>query len=174
MRNLIVGGVVVHHLQALRLSQSYEDATTRDIIEMGDGGVRIQTYGDEKLRSTIRGTGRIPPALMQVDYSTPMIVSCIQKMTIDVDALTTSVDLPVARRSDAGSTPIALAFFADSRRVVKTDVSMVGNTANITPVANAVGYEVAWWPELLCAVTKPTIDHSAGSLFEWSMTLREA
>ena len=81
--------------------------------------------------------------------------------------------LPAGRRADAGHLPFALALlpFGD---VVPTPLSIVGNVGTAAAVADAIGYQILYFPLLTCWVQRPSESGSRGDAsYRWELVAEE-
>ena len=171
VRQLIVDGVTICSLSTIQISQTYETVRGSYRARMRDGGLKQRTIWSGKIRTTITGSGLIPPGFSLVDYDSSFTLSCIGHRA--VNTTNTSVVLPSARRSDAGSEPYGRALLC-AEKWYPTDVTMVGDTANITPIAGAASYQVIWFPEIVVFADPPVEAHPEhGPTFDWSLVAEE-
>ena len=174
MRRAVLGGVTIPLLAHLNSTQEYARQSRETILEMGDASLIKQVYAgaQRKLRTTLSASGPLPPGLDGLDYDQPLLLLCAAEQSITTTL--TSVAIPSARRSDAGYEPCARAIV--NNEVVQTAVSMAGDTANITPVANAEAYQVLWFPQITVYVENggPTDQHDIdGAQVGWELSARE-
>ena len=171
VRQLIVDGTIVCELSTIDISQTYERVRGSYRARMRDGGLKQRTIWSGKLRTTITGNGLIPPGISLIDFDSSFTLSCIGHLA--VNTTNTSVVLPSARRSDAGSEPYGRALNCGGKWN-PTDVTMVGDTANITPVAGAEQYQVIWFPEIVVFADPPVEAHPEhGPTYSWSIVAEE-
>lgn len=166
-----LGAVLIPAEAVLDFSQSYEP--------LGDGpplrtmtGAAIKQAAWAKLRTTLAGGGWWPAALEGLDYSQPLTLKCAQQRA--VHSASNVIVLPAARRTDAGYTPVGHAIGADGR-LVPTPLNLVVDTATLTTVAGALGYQVAYWPQLTVYAEppRPEMDVTAAQ-HRWVLTAEEA
>lgn len=167
--SLILGGVEIVLDAVGTLQQSYQPIGGSSLLRMQSGKGIKQTHW-QKLSTTIQGDGWLPPGLMDLDYSQPLLLSCIAPRS--VVGIGTALPLPAARRSDAGYTPQGLALVG--RQWVATAVSMSGDTANLTPVSGASRYQALYYPELTVYADEPQEEMDVtGAAHRWSLTAEE-
>lgn len=176
VRSLLINGLAIPLHAALDITQSYTPLQASSRTRTRDGSLKPRTVWRGKVSTTISASGTIPPGLQGLDFGQPITLGCIEHDAITVDAPTTAVALPSKRRTDAGSTPYgrALLMMGSVPNWVSTPVSMAGDTANITPVASAVQYQVVWFPELVVWADPPTqTKEGHGPGFRWQLTAEE-
>ena len=159
----------LHFLAGLSIQQSYEAVGGgSSVLRLGTGAaIKQQVW--RKNETTISGSGRMPPALNQIDWSAPVTIDCVALQA--VQGATTSITLPAARRSDAG--PFGFAVLADGK-LQKTTISVTGNAATLGAVAGAVAYAVHYYPVMTCVCQGPTQRTDAtGTAVSWSLTAEE-
>lgn len=170
MRELLIDGIPIPREAGLEITQSYDWDEPVSETRMVDGAARQQQSYAAKLVTTVRGrNGLMPVGLSDLDYSQPMLLSCIRLM----GATSTSrlIAITPNRRSDPGSDPIG--FARVGRTWVPTPCAMAGDIAQLDAVAGATLYQVKWLPEFLAYIRRPREDGSVGRPFEWSFTARE-
>lgn len=149
--------------------QTYRDLGGLAFHRMANGAAISQQHW-RKLGIGISGDGWAPPALLGVDWSAPVVVSCIAPRS--VASATINATLPAARRSDAA--PYAMALV--SGKLVPTPMSLVGAAATATAVSGASGYRFFYYPELTCYAlngVEESMDAVSAS-FSWSIDAEEA
>lgn len=170
VRQLIVDGVTVPVWAMISISQRYEPVQGSYRSRMRSGTLKQRTIWNGKMRTVVTGSGVIPAALTGIDYTGSFTLSCIAHR--GVLTASTSVALPSARRSDAGSEPYGRALVGD--QWVATPVSMGGDTATITAVTGATQYQVVYFPEITVFADPPTEDKPEhGPNFGWSLVAEE-
>lgn len=165
---LKVGSFEMPVLAALNITQRFEFIGGDSILRMISGrGVHQSTW--KKYRIVTSGSGWFPAGLEEVDTESPQYLACIKFQTVTAPAASRQAVLPVARRSDAGHVPFALAVLANNR-MVGTSLSIAGNLATCSTVAGAVCYKVAYYPLILCHIGRPS---SVGPDSSWEFTAEE-
>ena len=166
--DIIIGGVVIGFDAAHELSQTYEEIGGRALRRKLDGAAHLQkNWG--KLRTVIRGSGRLPEGLSGLDYTSTLTIACMAPRSIW--SATTTATLPAARRSDWAPHGYAIV----SGRHVRTPISISTNTVTFTAVSGASGYVVAYYPSLTCYVEPPRQEFSGrGPAASWALTAEEA
>lgn len=158
---LPVGGVI---------TQEYAEMGGKALLRFANGAGLLQTAWT-KLRTSISGTGAFPLGLDGVDWSAPVTLGCVAPRSIQ--SASNVITVPAARRTDAA--PYGFAITADNARLLPTPVAIAGNTATLTAVAGALGYQVYWYP--LLTVLAPeglsaTWD-AAGAVATWQIVAEE-
>lgn len=175
IRHLIVGGVIVPLHASLELSQRYEKLQSVYRPRTRSGSRKSRKLWGTKLRTVITGSGSIPAGIGEdglIDYDNPFTLSCVEHRAVTSIGAVTSIVLPAARRSDSGSEPYGRALVGD--HWIATPVVMAGDTANLTPVANAVQYQAVYFPELVVSGDPPEESKpERGPNFAWTLTLEE-
>ncbi len=143
MRTLEIGGIVIPAHASHELEQSYEDAGPASLLRMMDGSAVLQGTWS-RIRTTITGSGMLPPGLAMLDRFASHVIKCVAERALDSPS--NAITLPAARRTDAGYSPYGLAVMAD-HSVVASAASLVGNVLTITPVSGAIGYRATYWPQ---------------------------
>lgn len=153
MKLFKVGGIELTVLASLDISQRYEPIGGEKILRAANGrGILQRTW--RKTRIVTSGAGWMPSGLQALDFDAQHVISCVTPEIITCDA-GGAADLPAGRRSDAGHLPYAVALMAGGR-MVDTTVTVGGNSGSVAPVAGAVGYQIAYYPEFTCWVMRPT------------------
>jgi hypothetical protein len=166
---LIIGGIEVPIHASLSLRQTYEPIGGSTVLRMQSGAAIKQTHW-RKLRTSIQADGWIPPGLDAIDYSQPLQLACVATRSMMTSALV--VDLPAARRSDAGYTPVAWALVGGGWQ--SAAVAMDGNEATITPVAGASRYKIDYYPLLTVFTDGPSEEVDAtNAAFRWTLSAEE-
>lgn len=152
------------------VQQTYEDFGGYAVLRLG-AGAAIAQQSWRKLRTTLSGTGITPPGLAGIDWTQPITLGCIAERSIQ--SATNVITIPAARRADAPPYGWAITAVGMLR---STPVSMAGNVATLTPVAGAIGYQVAWYPLLsMVAIGGPAVSFDAvGAVASWDLVCEEA
>lgn len=165
-----LGGVVVPMTAALGLQQQVAVTGGASTRRMMNGAAIKQTQW-QKLAITLSGNGWAPLGLDALDYSGPLTLKC--GLPRAIRSQSTSIALPVGRRTDTGYEPFARAHMADGREV-ETAVSIATHTATVTAVVGAVGYAVWYFPQITVIASPPdeTFDQEAAEC-SWSISAEE-
>ncbi len=167
--NLIIGGIEVPVMAGLSLRQTYDPIGGSSVLRMQSGAAVKQTHW-RRWRTSIQADGWIPPGLDALDYSQALQLACVATRSIMTAVLV--VELPAARRSDAGYAPRAWALVGEGWQ--STAIAMAGDEATITPVADASRYKVDYYPLMTVFTDGPSEDVDAsGAAFRWSLTAEE-
>lgn len=165
--NIIIGGVEITIDSANQISQSYETLGGRSMRRLLNGAGLLQTQW-AKVQTSISGTGRVPPGLDGLDYTTSLSLSCAAPLSIW--SANTSITLPTSRRTDWA--PHAYAIVAG--RHVRTSLSIAGNAATLTAVSGAGGYLCAYYPILTVYATPPRHNFNGrGPSVGWTLDCEE-
>ena len=160
-----LGGVVVPVLASLELEQTYAPIGGYATLRMLDGaGVRQTQW--QRLRTSLTGSGPIPAGLEALDYSQPQELLCAAPRSLIVTAPT--ANLPVARRTDAGYLPTALALV--DGKPAPTTLTIAGDVATIAAVTGAQQYVIRYWPRITVLAETPTVSFSHFRA-QWQWTL---
>lgn len=168
--NLIVDGIEIPFDASHVINQKYTSIEASAIVEMSDGSAVKQTAWSGKTLIETSGTGRLPLPLSGVDYSAPVVLECVEPLTIR--SASNSITLPSTRRSDVSS----MGFAVVNGKAVHTSLSITGDTATLTAVAGAVSYEVLYWPKFtvlfLARPDEGGVSRSPNSR-QWSFSARQ-
>lgn len=165
-----LGGVVVPMTAALDLQQQITVTGGASMRRMMNGAAIKQTQW-QKLAVTLSGNGWCPLGLDALDYSGPLTLKC--GLPRAIRSQSTSIALPVARRTDTGYEPFARAHLADGREV-ETAVSIAAHVATVSAVAGAVGYAVWYFPQLTVIASPPDESFDQGGAeCSWSISAEE-
>lgn len=152
---------------------AYRQAIRKTDLPMGDGSIRRQIYSGSvgKLIVELSAADMPAPAgLASLDPALTYTLRCGAARTIS--AISNSVALPAARRTDAGYEPRGWAIVGDQR--VRTPCALVGNTATCDLVAGATGYAVDYWPEIIGLVDFEETADAGQARYGWTLTVTEA
>lgn len=171
VRQLIVGGISVPVWAMVDISQRYEDIEAKARRRfLGGGGWQRTTYSG-KIRTVITGSGIIPFGLSGIDYDSSFVLSCVAHRSII--SASSDIEIPAARRTDAGSLPYGRALVGDKWIETGYD-SIVSNTVALTPVSGASLYQVIWFPKITVHADSPVEDKpSHGPVYGWSIVAEE-
>ncbi len=164
MRNLVIGGIEIPVKSTHTLSQNYEPAQAVNRVRMGDGTLVQQTSWNDKLITTIDGSGLIPPGIQSLDYSATVIIKCAAERA--VSSSSNVIGLPSARRGDYA--PVGRALVDGMWQT--TPCAMSVDEATLTVVAGATLYQAIYWPELICYCDPPSETRGVrNSSYGWSL-----
>lgn len=175
LRNLVVGAIEVPLEAAMDLEQTYAQRERSNVFDMGDNSLIKRTYAGAvgKIETTITGRGTIPVGLQEQDYSSPIVLKCIQHraVTSSVPAIT----LPPGYRTDNGSEPYGRAR-VNGRWVESPVISLIGDVLTLTAIAGATQYQAVYFPQVTGYVEGggPQERRSRGNNSTWTLSFREA
>lgn len=165
-------GISIPYEAGFGINQTYGivQASTWPPIRMGDGSAKVQTAWGNKLKTTITGKGWLPAAWGGLDYTQPMLLKCAGGRGIGSQS--NAISIPNARRSEPFYTPTGYAIV--NGKEVGSDVTMAGDTATVTPVPNATGYGVIYYPQIT-VYAKPieTAADLGGAGYGWTIEAEE-
>lgn len=170
--NLIIGSIVLADRSRWNYSQSYEDLRAKDVRRLADGSLNVRQLWSGKIRTVIRGEGKLPLALATLDTSSAITVQCASPR--HVGGASTSITLPAGRRSGGIYAPIAWAVVDGD--LVSTTISITGNVATLGAVASAESYQVAYFPSISADVTIESDEMDQGNgtyVYRWQITAEE-
>lgn len=172
MKTLKIGSLEIPARGALDLSQTYETLGGDAILRVITGaGIKQSTWS--KLRTVISGRGWLPAGLATLDTTTQQAIACVVPRSVTCNG-SLQATLPAGRRADAGYTPWAAALMPDGG-VVGTPVSFAVNLGTVTPVTNAIGYQILYYPLITCWVSRPTESGELGDAsYGWELVAEEA
>lgn len=167
-----IGGLIVRPIAGFDLQQQYADIGPEALLRTASGrAIKQMTYS--KLRVTTGGSGWIPAGLQTLDRAAQLVVKCIAPRYMPAVFATRQATLPAARRADTGYTPWGYAFLSDGS-TVPAAVSLAGHVATVSAVANAVGYGVAYMPQITAYVQAPAESGDMGTVtYRWEITAEE-
>jgi hypothetical protein len=172
-----LGGIAVAAEAVVGFAQSYEPLGGVARLRMMSGAA-VQQVHWRRLRTVLSGDGWWPAGLDGLDYDAQLTLACAAPRSIR--SASNVIVLPAGRRADAGYTPIGHALLTGAGTqvgggdLVPTPVSMGGDTATLTVVSGAAGYQVTWWPVLIVFADPPTAETDArGATHRWSLTAEE-
>ena len=170
VRTLIIGGITVPVWACTDLRQSYEPIEVVYQSRKRNGALVYRELYSGLIRTQLSGGGLAPSGLQALVAGATVSLSCIKPMAIN--SASNVIDIPAARRSDAGSEPQGFAVVGDI--MLPTPVAMNVNEATLTTVAGASAYQVRWYPVLSVIVTSRLEDElSRGAGFRWSLVAEE-
>jgi|GEM_PF-1019549 hypothetical protein len=167
VKTLKIGSIEIPLRSALDCATAYEQIGGETILRTINGsGIRQETW--KKLRATVSGSGWIPPGLDAVDSTQQQVVAFAAPLAVTCDG-SRQATLPAGRRSDSGYTPWAIALLADGG-IIDTPVAVVGDTATADAVADAIGYQAWYYPQITAWVSRPSqsLEHQTAT---WSWEL---
>lgn len=113
-----------------------------------------------------------PPGLDAIDYTQQQTIACIVPRSVNADINREAI-LPAARRADTGYLPFGWAFMPDGQRQ-ETAAVMIGNTATLDAVTNAIGYQAAYYPLITCWLQRPTESATrSDASYRWELIAEE-
>ena len=167
--NFILGGVTVAFDAAHQINQDYEPLAGAAVLRLSSGAAVKQTAWDGKLRTTLSGSGRLPPGLDGLDYSASLSLSCMAPRSLWA-AATTGLSLPASRRTDWAPHGYAIV----NGRQMPTAISIVVNAVTFTAVAGASGYVCAYYPTLTVFASAPRLRFDGrGPVSGWEIIAEE-
>jgi hypothetical protein len=167
---LIVGSIVIPTEAVPEFDQRYVDLAGQTFRRTADGSGVLRSGWSGKISTRISGRGWTPSGLDTIALGSTHTIKCAQPRA--VSSATTSVTLPVARRSDTGHTPIGFALVGDL--LVSTAITgIVSNVATLTSVTGASGYRVHFWPEITAVILANECTGTHQAEFRWSIEAEE-
>lgn len=153
-----LGTVIVPIHSAFELSQTYEPLGGFVTIRMLNGAA-LKQQNWEKIGTSVQGTGTIPSGLEGLDYSVSQLMKCAAPRA--VTSISNVLVIPAERRTDPGFEPTGFAYVdpeGKNRGLWQETpiVSIVVDTVTLTVVANALNYQVRYFPEFEVFAEKPT------------------
>ena len=170
VRTLVVDGITVPVWASTDLTQEYRPLQAVTRRRLADGSAIQRSLWTGKTATTIAGGGFAPSGLQAVDTSDSFDIWCIEPIAIN--GASNVFTLPAARRSDTGSEPFGFAVVGE--QLVETPCGVVTNTATLTTVIGATGYQVRYFPILTVFADPIREDLNRGSGFGWTLEAEEA
>lgn len=168
-----LGGVVVPLTPALGLQQSFSFVDGGQFRGRTMNGAPIIQTQWRKLAVSLSGDGWSPLGLSALDFDSAAGLTLKCGLPRAVRSNSTSIALPVARRTDAGYEPFARAHLATGAEV-DTTISITSHTATLGAVTGAVSYAVWYFPQLTVTATAPEETFDAeGAASSWSINFEE-
>jgi hypothetical protein len=169
---LKIDGIVITHLALQEFEQRYSEyGENVSFRRTADSTGIIRSTGNDKLLTRIQGKGWMPGGLQGFSRRTAHLLSCPTPR--DVISATPTVQIPAARRSDAGYEPYAHAI-VDGVAVETAIDSLVGDTVTCAPVSSATGYGVAYYPEITAWLSVNDLTAENGDrAFTWELEAEE-
>lgn len=157
--NLIIGGVEIPFEASHAINQQYIPQEASNILTFSDGSSAKQTAWSGKTKIVTSGTGHIPLALSAIDFSAAVTMDCVDPIVIN--SASNIIALPAIRRTDVSSIGYAVV----NGRAIKTSISVIGDTATLTPVPDATAYQALYFPRFTVLLkTRPTQSSSTRTL----------
>lgn len=163
-----LGSIIIPVVSGFDIAQTYDAINARTIQRYKDGGALVQSRYN-KLHSTISASGWIPAPFDAIDSNQPIAVSCIAPLC--VFGATTGIVIPRNYRTDSNFTGQAFALVGDE--VVETAVSLVGQAATLTAVADAAQYQVIYYPIITGILTISQEYDDSMNVMRWTIDLEE-
>lgn len=165
--NLIIAGLTIPRLAALELQQEYGEVASIAEHRMGDGALQVQRNW-AKRTTRISGRGWIPAAMNSIDWSSDILIKCIQPEALQ--SASNVIALPAERRDDTA----VLGFAIVGEREIATPVNVVDDDATLTVVSGAAAYIVKYYPTMTCRARRPpqSLDLNNAS-FGWTLEAQE-
>jgi hypothetical protein len=167
--DLTLDGLRLPLQAAGEIQQTYEQFGGFGTLRLGLGAIVHQEVW-RKLRTTLSASGLIPPGLDAIDWTATHTLGCIAPRSIhEADNVIT---LPAARRTDAAP----FGFAIDANGLLRpVSVALVGNVATLGTVAEAIGYQVLYYPLLtIRAPSGPRCSYdAAGAVAGWELACEE-
>lgn len=172
MKLLKIGSIEIPQHACLDLDQTFERIGSNAPPLRTANGTGIQQIVWTKLRTVISGGGWSPPGLDAIDYTQQQTIACIVPRSVNADINREAI-LPAARRADTGYLPFGWAFMPDGQRQ-ETAAVMIGNTATLDAVTNAIGYQAAYYPLITCWLQRPTESATrSDASYRWELIAEE-
>jgi hypothetical protein len=171
--HLKVGPLTIPHLARVdALTQSYEPIGGQSVFRALSGlGINQMTW--QKTRIVTSGSGWMPPALETLDYSQSMVLACVAPLALYLPPAETTATLPVKRRADQGAEPWAVALYPHGASHPAA-LALSGNIATVTPEADAIGYQVFYYPQFEVIALRPRQSGDPNSaIFGWELICEE-
>ncbi len=103
---LIIAGIELPQRARLDLSQTFEPLGGRSSRRMASGALFRMSHW-QRWRTTISGSGWVPPQLLGIDYDQPYTVQCVTTLALAVgDPLTLTQPMTASVTIAAGSLAI--------------------------------------------------------------------
>lgn len=169
LHNFILGGVEVTRDAAWELTQDYSPVEGgRALRRKASGAAFLQTAW-AKVRTVLRGSGRVPEGLDGLDYTSSMTLQCMAPRSIR--SASNVIALPSSRRTDWAPHGYAIV----DGRSVRTSITIATDTATLATVSGASGYVVAYYPVMTVYASPPVKTFNGrGGMIGWEITAEEA
>ncbi|MFT3758426.1 hypothetical protein [Thauera sp.] len=166
---LSINGQTLPFAVNTEIQQTYEDFGGFTLLRLG-AGAAVPQQSWRKTRTTLSAQGVAPPGLDAIDWMQPVTLGCVAARSIQ--SASNIINIPAERRTDAP--PYGWAVLSDGL-LKPTPVAVSGNTATLTPIPGAAGYQVLWYPLLTVhAITGVQVSYdAAGAAATWELTCEE-
>lgn len=167
--SLTINGIALPLRVGGEIVQVYEDFGGFSLLRLGLGAA-VHQEAWRRVRTTLSATGIVPPGLAAIDWTAAIALGCVGPRSIQ--SATNVIALPGVRRTDAP--PYGFAIDAVGR-LLPTAVNMAADTATLTALSGAIGYQVLWYPVLTVHApsgVRVRFD-AAGSVAGWELTAEE-
>lgn len=169
MSHITIGGITIPIESIKDFNQRYEPLGATSILRMADGSGVEQTAWTGKLKVVTSGSGWVPTGLDALGKGEHLFKCGVHRA---IQTASNVIVLPSARRTDADFIP--LGFAVVDNKLVETDISISGDTATLTAVADATGYRVHYWPELTVFIRDvPESWQQSTNTHSWSFEAEE-
>lgn len=168
IRTFELGGLVIPVQAAGDISQTFEHIGGFTLHRMLNGAGVPQSHW-RKLKTTITGSGWVPPGLAGLDYDATHVLKSVAARSLQ--ATGNVITVPAARRTDTGYAPTGYAIV--DGRYVSTPLVLVTNTATLTVVAGAQGYGVRYWPQFTVSARFTEDTRPVGASWSWRIEAEE-
>lgn len=165
-----LGGLSISSIEGnAGFSQQYEVIGGFTTLRMKSGAAKKQSHWT-KLRTIIQCSGWIPDGLVNIDYSQELTLKC--GVARAVTGSSNVINVPSARRSDSGYTPIGEAL--NNGVWESRSISWATDEATVSTSAGDTRYRVKYWPELTVVCDPPQEDYNeVEQIFTWSLVAEE-
>lgn len=170
VRQLIVDGITVPTYAASAITQRFEELKAVSTPRLADGSASQRELWSGKWRIVTNGGSLAPSGLQNLAYGASFSMSCVESLAIN--SASNVINIPSARRSDAGSEPIGFAEVGGI--LIPTAVAMSVDQATLTPVSGADQYQVRWFPVLTVVLISFNQELRRGSGTGWQLVCEEA
>lgn len=170
VRQLIVDGITVPTYAATQVTQRFEEIKRVATPRLADGSASQRELYSGKWRIVTNGGALAPSGLQALSYGTTFSMSCIESQALN--SASNVINIPSARRSDAGSEPFG---FAEVNGIlIPTAVAMSVDQATLTPVTDADQYQVRWFPVFTVVLISFNHELRRGAGTSWQLVCEEA
>lgn len=168
--NFILGGITVHLVSAVEYTETYDRVDNGQARHRTQNGNLKRAVHWRKTSISISGSGHIPAGLAGLDYTLDLEFSA--GTTRSITSSSNVIAIPAERRVDVGYEPCAFALF--NNQAIPTPFVLVGDVATLTPVANALDYQINYFPKIMVASEdiNDSINRGTGTN-RWSLELEE-
>lgn len=168
---LEIDGVPIPQSAIYEFDQEYGEIVQRSYRRTADNTAVVRETGSAKLTTVISGRGWAPPGLAMLDTGSTHVIRCA--MVHAAHALTNTVLIPAARRSDSGHEPMGFAI-VDDEYVSTPIIGIAADVATLTAVPGAAGYVVHLFPEFTAVILTNTARGASSASFTWRIVAEEA